>query len=112
MVTTAGCDELALCVSSSSIEWACTPFAKAAHSGRSGALATTAVSAGPSSAPTAASIRATASAVSTVPPRVAQPRWSSNSSLAYATVGASMSEKRRSVTQAASVSEAVGALTA
>ena len=53
-------------MSSSSIEWACTPFAKTAHSGRSGAFATTAVSAVPSSAPIAASMRATASAVSTV----------------------------------------------
>ena len=73
-MTTAGCSELALCVSSSSIEWACTPFAKTAHSGRSGAFATTAVSAVPSSAPTVASMRATASAVSIVPPRAAQPR--------------------------------------
>jgi hypothetical protein len=61
-------------VSSSSIECAWTPFAKTAHSGRSGALPTTAVSAVPSSAPIAASMRATESAVSIVPPRSAQPR--------------------------------------
>ena len=101
ITTTAGCNDEAECVSSSSIEWAAIAFEKTAHSGRAGRLPTTAVKCEPESAPIAANVASTLGMFSTTPPRAAVPRWSRINSRAYASVSASMSSYLSASTQRA-----------